>query len=139
MTVSEEYVHVSRDFDRFMEDVMEISMLETHHRAYAVVRAVLHVFRDHLTVADGLRFADVLPPVLRAIFVENWRPATVPPPFPDWRDLSAEVKADRRDHNLAGEASIHDVAQALRRNIPMGDFKRVLATLPPDAQRYWLD
>lgn len=139
MTVPQEYVHASRDFDRFMEDFMEISTLETHHRAYAVVRAVLHVFRDHLAVADGLRFAEVLPPVLRAIFIENWRPADQPPPFPDWRDLIAEVKANRRDHNLAGESSIRDVAQALRRNIAMGDFKRVLATLPPEAQRYWLD
>jgi uncharacterized protein (DUF2267 family) len=139
MTVPQEYVNASRDFDRFMDDLLDISMLATHHQAYAVVRAVLHVFRDHLTVEQGLRFAEILPAVLRAIFVENWHPRSIPPPFPDGRSLIAEVKAIRRDHNLAGESSIHDVAQALRRNVAMGDLERVLRTLPIEAQRYWLD
>lgn len=139
MTVPQEYVHASRDFDRFMDDLIEISMLATHHQAYAVVRAVLHVFRDHLPVEQALRFAETLPPVLRAIFVENWNPRENPPPFPNWRVLVEEVKANRRDHNLAGDSSIRDVAQALRRNVPMGDFERVLRTLPAEAQRYWLD
>ena len=53
--------------------------------------------------------------------------------------LIAEVRANRRDHNLAGETSIRDVAQALRRNVLMGDFGRVLETLPPEAQRFWRD
>lgn len=139
MTVPQEYVHASRDFDRFMEDFLQISMLDTHHRAYAVLRAVLHVFRDHLTTDQALRFADILPAVLRAIFVEDWHPRADPPPFPDEHMLIAEVMGNRRDHNLAGATSIHDVAQALRRNVPFGDLKRVLQALPPEAQRYWLD
>ena len=139
MTVPQEYEHASRDFDRFMQEFMDISMLETHHRAYAVVRAVLHVFHDHLTIQQALRFSDILPTVLRAIFVEDWQPQDDPPAFPDRIVLIAEVRANRRDHNLASETSIRDVAQALRRNISQGDFRRVLDTLPPEAQRYWLD
>jgi uncharacterized protein (DUF2267 family) len=137
MTVPQEYVHASRDFERFMVDFMEISMIETHHRAYAIVRAVLHVFRDHLAVDDALRFAEALPAVPRAIFVENWHPAGEPVPFPDWPALVAEVKANRRDHNLASENSIAEVAAALRRNIDNAAFDRVLATLPPAARDYW--
>lgn len=137
MTVPQEYVHASRDFDRFMDDFMQIAMLETHHRSYAILRAVLHVFRDHLTIDDALRFAEILPAVLRAIFVENWRPAAEPPPFPDRATLVREVKAVRRDHNLASETSISDVAAALRRNVSKDDLDRVLATLPPGAAEYW--
>ena len=55
------------------------------------------------------------------------------------RSLIEEVRGTRRDHNLAGPSSIRDVAQALRRNVLIGDLKRVLQTLPPEAQRYWLD
>jgi uncharacterized protein (DUF2267 family) len=137
MTVPQEYVHASRDFDRFMDDFMAISMLETHHRSYAVVRAVLHVFRDHLTVTDALAFSEILPAVLRAIFVENWHPASNPPPFPDRQALIGEVKANRRDHNLATESSISDVATALRRNIDAERLNRLLARLPPGAADYW--
>jgi len=137
MTVPQEYVNASRDFDRFMDDFLEISMLGTHHRAYAVLRAVLHVFRDHLTVADALTFADILPAVLRAIFVEDWHPAAAPPPFPDRHVLIGEVKADRRDHNLASELSIGEVATALRRNVDNTNLDRVLAKLPAGAADYW--
>jgi len=137
MTVPQEYVHASRDFDRFMDDFMQIAMLETHHRSYAILRAVLHVFRDHLTVDDALRFAEILPVVLRAIFVENWYPDAKPAPFPDRATLVQEVKAVRRDHNLASETSISEVAAALRRNVNNTDLDRVLATLPAGAVEYW--
>jgi uncharacterized protein (DUF2267 family) len=137
MTLPQEYVHASRDFERFMDDFMRIALLETHHRSYAIVRAVLHVFRDHLTVNDALRFAEILPAVLRAIFVENWSPAGKPTPFPDRATLVQEVKANRRDHNLASETSISEVAAALRRNVSNADLDRILATLPPGAVEYW--
>lgn len=137
MTVPQEYVQASRDFDRFMEALLEISMLATRHQAYAVTRAVLHVFRDHLGIADALRFAEVLPAVLRAIFVENWHPGASAAPFADRATLTAEVKANRRDHNLASETSISDVAAALRRTIDNADLDRVLATLPAGAADYW--
>ena len=137
MTVPPEYVHASRDFDRFMADMRAISLLATHHQCYAVVRAVLHVFRDHLTVADALVFAETLPAVLRAIFIEDWRPGHDPAPFPDRETLIAEVKSDRRDHNLASDTSIDDVAAALRRNIDIPALERVLARLPPGAAEYW--
>ena len=137
MTVPQEYVHASRDFDRFMDDFMQIAMLETHHRSYAILRAVLHVFRDHLTIGDALRFAEILPAVLRAIFVENWSPVADPPPFPERAILTEEIKANRRDHNLASDTSISEVASALRRNVDNADLDRVLATLPPGAVEYW--
>jgi uncharacterized protein (DUF2267 family) len=139
MTVPQDYVNASRDFDRFMDDLMDISMLPTHHSAYAVLRAVLHVFRRHLTVTQALRFADTLPAVLRAIFVEDWQPRDNPPPFPHFEILLAELRAYRPDHTLLSETSISDVARALRRNVPSGDLKRALNALPPEAQRYWLD
>jgi uncharacterized protein (DUF2267 family) len=137
MTVPPEYVHATRDFDRFMQDFMDISSMATHHQSYAVVRAVLHVFRDHLTIGEALRFAEILPAVLRAIFVEDWHPTEMPKPFPARDDLLAEVKANRRDHNLAGDTAIRDVAEALRRNVDRQRLDQVLAALPPAARAYW--
>jgi uncharacterized protein (DUF2267 family) len=138
MTIPQEYLHASRDFDRFMDDFLEISMLATRHQSYAVVRAVLHVFRDHLTVHDGLKFAEILPAVLRAIFIENWHPTNNPPPFPDRAALTSEVKANRRDHNTgASDNSIAEVATALRRNVDANNLDRVLAELPAGAIEYW--
>jgi uncharacterized protein (DUF2267 family) len=136
MTIPREYVDASKDFDRFILDVRDTCMLSTHHQAYHTLRAVLHVFRAHLEVADALRFADVLPPVVRAIYVEDRVPAP-PSPFPDPVTLQAEVWAVRANHNVAPVTAIADVAAALRRAVDPHDFDRCLGGLPAGAAAYW--
>ena len=71
MPMPMEYWSASKDFDTLLTDVRDSCMLQTHHQAYQTLRAVLHVFRSHLTTADALHFANVLPPVARAIYVED--------------------------------------------------------------------
>lgn len=138
MTVPMEYWSASKDFEAFLLDVRDTCMVQTHNQAYHTLRAVLHVFRNHLTVKDALAFANVLPPVVRAIFVEDWVPSDSPPRFSDRAALQREVKAIRPDHNLAPESAIADIAQALRRSsINVRDLDRVLATLPPGAADFW--
>ena len=137
MTVPQEYEHASRDFDRLLLDVREAAMLQTTHQAYHTLRAVLHVFRAHLTLTQALTFADVLPPVVRAIFVESWKPADAPPPFPSRPELQREVKAQRPDHNLAPDTAISDVAAALRRAVDEPAFEHALAGLPDGAREFW--
>ena len=137
MPMPQAYFDASRDFDAFILDVRDTCLLQTHHQAYHTLRAVLHVFRDHLAVEDALRFASVLPPLVRAIFVEDWVPSP-PRAFPHRAALQAEVKAVRPDHNLAPDTAISDVATALRRSrIDIRELDRVLAGLPDGARDYW--
>lgn len=120
-----------------MTDFMQEANLPTHHRAYHSIRTVLHVFRSHLTTADALRFANVLPPVLRAVFVEDWRPSDDPAAFPGRDNLLLEIKAERRDHNLAPDSVLGDAARSLRRHVDEKAFERVLTQLPEGAARFW--
>ena len=137
MPMPQVYFDASRDFDAFIRDVRDTCLLQTHHQAYHTLRAVLQVFRNHLAIEDALRFAGVLPPVVRAIFVEDWMPSP-PRPFPDRAMLQAKVKAVRRDHNLAPDTAIADVAAALRRSrIDVRALDRVLAGLPEGARNFW--
>ena len=137
MTMPMEYALASKEFEAFMTDFMAQADLPTHHRAYHSIRAVLHVFRSHLTTRDALKFASVLPPVLRAIFVEDWVPNDSPPPFPNRDSLLLEVKAVRRDHNLAPDTVISDAAKALRRHVDCAALDRILAELPAPATFFW--
>ena len=137
MTMPMEYVQASKDFEAFMADFMQFADLPTHHRAYHSIRAVLHVFRNHLTTEDVLKFAGVLPPVLRAIFVEDWAPNDDPPPFPDRAALYREIREIRKDHNLAPESVIADAAKALRLHVDRQALDRVLAVLPAASQDFW--
>ena len=54
MTVPMEYWSASKDFERALADVRDTCMLQTHNQAYHTLRAVLHVFRSHLSVADAV-------------------------------------------------------------------------------------
>ncbi|MET1411219.1 DUF2267 domain-containing protein [Roseibium sp. HPY-6] len=138
MPMPQTYFQASRDFDAFIQDVRDTCMLQTHHQAYHTLRAVLHTFRAHLMTEDALRFANVLPAVTRAIFVEDWTPNETPPPFPERVALISEVKSVRRDHNLAPESAIEDVAAALRRSsLDERELDRVLADLPEGAAEFW--
>lgn len=137
MPMPMEYSNASRDFDHFLADVRDSCMLQTTHQAYQTLRAVLLVFRSHLTIRDALVFANVLPPVTRAIFVEDWDPDVAIAPFPSRDELRREVLAARSDHNLSPDTAIPDVVGALRRSMNPHDLDRILSSLCHEAQDFW--
>lgn len=137
MPIPAEYQRASVEFEKFMVDARDISGLATTNMAYNMVVGVLHAFRRRLSLKDALRFADVLPPVVRAIFVSGWNPDEPQVDFSDRASMTNEVRALRKEHNFSPESAIRDVAQALRRNVDQVEFDRLLAQLPPDAREFW--
>lgn len=137
MPMPQEYFAASRDFDAFMADAKEALGHTSHHQTYTTVQAVLTVFRRRLSIGDALRFADVLPPVLRAIFESGWDAGDEQKPFGPREDMEAEVKAFREHHNFAPPNAIATVAAVLRKHVDIRNFERILATLPDEAGAYW--
>ncbi|WP_428677446.1 DUF2267 domain-containing protein [Reyranella sp.] len=137
MPVPVEYKRASMDFDRFMIDARDISGLATTHQTYTMVQGVFQAFRRRLDVKEAIRFANVLPPVLRALFVADWDLNEPRRPFEDRATMTREVQTLRPDHNFAPHTSIHDVAAALRKNIDQAELDRVLASLPSGALAFW--
>ena len=137
MTIPHEYRHASADFDEFLLAMMNATGLATRNQAYTVLEGILLAFRRRLNVSQGLRFANVLPPVLRAIFVKDWDVNQPPVAFGTREDMTREVKALRQDHNFAPDNALSDVAKALRQNMNEVDLDAVLNTLPNGAQEFW--
>ena len=137
MTVPREYVAASRDFENFLIAARDSLGCETTHRAYAAVRAVLLVFRRRLSASDAVRFAGALPPLLRALFVDDWNMDEAVLPFGNRASLTRDVQAIRIDHNVAPGDAIAAVARAIAHHVDRGRFERVLATLSDAAQAYW--
>ncbi|WP_234050584.1 MULTISPECIES: DUF2267 domain-containing protein [unclassified Xanthobacter] len=132
-----EYQHASEDFDRFLCKLIEQTELATRNQAYTTVQGVLYAFRRRLTLKDAIRFAGVLPPILRAIFVADWNVDEVQAPFEDRSVMTREAQSLRKDHNFSPATCIRDVAAALRSCIDEREFDRVLASLPPRAAEFW--
>ncbi len=131
------YETASQDFERFLADVIEASGLTTRNQAYTMTQGVLQTFRRRLDVRQVARFADVLPPVLRAILVAEWDPDEPRRPFESREAMTREAQGLRRDHNFSPETAIRDVAVALRKNVDVAALERVLATLPEGAAEFW--
>ncbi|QGM45693.1 DUF2267 domain-containing protein [Methylocystis heyeri] len=137
MPMPMEYQHASEEFERFLRDAISESGLTTRNQIYTMTQGVLQVFRRRLDVADALKFADVLPPVLRAIFVSEWDINEPKLAFESRERMTAEVKSLRADHNFSPDTAIRDVATALRKNVNETEFDRVLAALPKEAVEFW--
>jgi uncharacterized protein (DUF2267 family) len=137
MTWPLEYQRASLDFEHFMVAARDAASLQTTNMAWNMVEGVLHVFRRRLTAQQVAEFASVLPPVVRALFIEGWNPEEVPVPFGTRGQLLEEVRALRHKHNFSPPNAIECVAQALRESVDEAALDQVLAKLPSEARSYW--
>jgi uncharacterized protein (DUF2267 family) len=137
MPVPPQYQRATDDFFAFLVDARDASSLQTTHQAYTMVQGVLQTFRRRLSLPDAIRFAAVLPAVVRALFVADWDPDEPQRPFGDRATMTAEVQALRPNHNFAPQTAIRDVATALRKHVDQVRFDAQLATLPVGAAEFW--
>ena len=131
------YAHASDEFRAYLTDARDRLDTPSDNVAYTCTDAVFQVFRSRLAPQRALDFADVLPSVLRAIFVWRWRVDDPIRPYADRAVLTREVKDVRRDHNFSPDSVIGDIAWALNRHVDAMDFARVVDRLGPSARAYW--
>jgi len=132
-----EYQRASVDFEKFMVAARDHAGLATTNMAWNMVEGVLHVFRRRLTLEQALRFADQLPPAVRGLFVEGWRPGDHVASVGTRADLLEEVRSLRRGHNFSPDNAIESVGFALFAVIPSDAFARALEALPPELRELW--
>lgn len=131
------YQHAGDDFERFLADAKARADLVTRNQTFTMVEAVFHVFRRRLTLEQGLRFALLLPPVLRALFIDGWSAEDVPLPFGDRAAMTHEIQAFRGNHNFAPDNAIAVVAAAVRAVVDGDGLDAVIAGLPPAVRDFW--
>ena len=137
MTLPFEYQNPTLQFETFMADARDCAGLATTNMAWNMVVGVLHAFRNRLAVNEALAFSAVLPPVVRALFIEDWNPEQAVLPFGEPADWLADVRSVRAQHNFSPPDAVAAVAAALRRHVDARAFDDVLAHLPAQARSYW--
>jgi uncharacterized protein (DUF2267 family) len=137
MPVPAEYQQATVAFERFLVDARDEAGLATTNQSYTMSQGVLQAFRRRLGVEQAILFANVLPPVLRAIFVADWNLDEPRREFEDEATMVKEVQALRPAHNWSPDTAIRDVATALRKHVDVREFDAVLDKLPPGAHAFW--
>ncbi len=137
MPMPSEYRRATQDFDRYLAWVMADTLIESRNLIYTMTQGVFQTFRRRVTAQEALMFADVLPPVLRAIFVVDWDVDEPRLPFGSLEEMTDEVKGLRHDHNFSGDTVIADVVRGVWAVVDDAALERVLRKLPEEAQAFW--
>lgn len=132
-----EYQRATDEFYDYLRSLRDIALFPDSHPPYTVTQAVFQVFRRRLSLGDAIRFAQVLPVGLRALFVADWDPDEPMRPFGSREEMTRELLELRPEHNYSSETSIADVAAALRMHVDAAAFDAALATLPAAAAAFW--
>lgn len=131
------YRQATREWQAFLSDAQEAIGTPTDNTTFTAVEGTLRAFRRRLTPQEAIDFAQVLPSVLRALFVADWD-LSLPPALPGTRaEWTAEAKALRPHHNVTPDTVIEGTALALRKAVLREDLDRVLSRLPPFAAEFW--
>lgn len=130
------YRHPATEWALFLSDIREVMGTPSDNVAYTTAEGVFAAFRARLTVAQIAAFAQLLPAIPRALFVQNWQPAP-PRPWADGATYVAEACALRADHNFATERALEAVSYALHRAIGAEVLMRALDRIGPEARAFW--
>ncbi|MCR8549457.1 DUF2267 domain-containing protein [Salipiger sp. P9] len=128
--------HPEKEWGLFLDDIREVLGTPSSNVAYTAAEGVFGAFRRRLTVAQALAFAQGLPAVPRALFVQGWEPAE-PLPWAGAETYLAEARALRADHNFISENAVEAVSYALHRALRPEVLGRALARIGPEAEAFW--
>lgn len=131
------YRQATREWQAFLTEAKAAMDLTSDNAAFTAVEGVLRSFRRRLTPQEAVDFAQVLPSVLRALFVADWQLDEGPVAFGTRADWIAEAMALRPNHNLTPPNCVAATALALRKSVLREDLDRVLAALPAFATEFW--
>lgn len=108
------------------------------HRAYRVLRSVLHALRDRLTVDEVAHLGAQMPLAVRGLYYEQWHPAGKPVRMRHLEEFLAAVAAELDD---LGPINAEDAARAvfavLDAHITRGEIEDVKGMLPTQLRRLW--
>jgi uncharacterized protein (DUF2267 family) len=116
----------------WVNDVADAFGTDDRRLAYRILRAFLHALRDRITVEESAQLAAQLPLLVRGVYYEGWRPATVPQSY--HREAFLRRIADEASLDGLTEASYSCEAamETLRRHISEGEIDDVLAIIPEE-------
>ena len=102
---------------------------QNKQRSYRLLRQVLHVLRDHLSVDEAAQFGAQLPTLIRGIYYEGWDPSKTPVTERSPEGFVARVQAAfETDPMDDAEKAIAAVIDVLDAHISKGQMDEVKAT-----------
>jgi uncharacterized protein (DUF2267 family) len=107
-------------------------------RSFRLLRAVLHALRDWLQVNEAADFAAQLPTLIRGVYYDQWRPATVPAKERGRDSFLARIDHDFRTDPIGDTAgAVTEVFRLLSSKVTAGEIADVRNALPAELRALW--
>jgi uncharacterized protein (DUF2267 family) len=104
-----------------------------------VLRSVLHILRERLTMQQSLHLLSQLPVFLKLLFIEGWKYHEKPIRIHSLEEFKEAVKQEQFklgerdfDWNTSTEKIINIILTSLRKYVSHGEILDLLATLPSE-------
>jgi uncharacterized protein (DUF2267 family) len=120
-TVQQTYVWINEIADQFHGN---------RHQGFQILRAFLHLLRDHLPTDELAQLAAQLPMLIRGVFYEGWDPSHS---LQHERDVEAFLDRFVRDSGIRPMDSldaVKAVSNVLKRHVSDGEYSQVVQSLP---------
>ena len=122
----------------WLNGVMEEMGWEDRHRAYSVLRAVLHALRDRLIVDEAVNLGAQLPMLIRGFYYEGWRPEVRPFKYRHKEEFFAQVAKTLPGMEQAElERAVRAVFKVLSSQVTGGEIAQVRDQLPAEVREFW--
>ena len=122
----------------WLNGVMEEMGWEDRHRAYSVLRAVLHALRDRLIVDEAVNLGAQLPMLIRGFYYEGWRPEGRPFKYRHKEEFFAQVAKTLPGMGQAElERAVRAVFKVLSSQVTGGEIAQVRDQLPAEVREIW--
>ena len=137
MTVPATVGHAVQQLQEWLKEIRDNAGLEDETEAYSVLRVVLHLLRDRLTVEEAAQLAAQLPLIVRGIYYEGWNPSGKPNKIRTRQDFLDKVTIDLLPRVLPPDPLVRAVFSILAHHIDPGEISDVITQLPDELKEFW--
>jgi uncharacterized protein (DUF2267 family) len=122
----------------WLNDLMRELNWDDRHKAYAVLRQVLHALRDRLTLEEAVHLGAQLPMLIRGFYYESWTPAGNPGRERRKDEFLAPIREHfKNDPHVDPEHVVRAVFRVLARRVTEGEIRDVKGMLPQEIAELW--
>jgi len=132
-TAKEVFEHMVETTMPWVCDLADTLGWADDHRAYSLLRAVLHTLRDRMPLEHVAQFGAQLPCLIRGAYYEGWHPAGKPLKFRHKDEFIQAVSQQmNRPDEINFEVAVPAVFWLLSTRMGSGEMKSVAHCLPKE-------
>ncbi len=137
MTIPSSLAQAIQKTQEWLKELCEKGDLADTNEAISVLRVVLHVLRDCLTMEEAVDLGAQLPTVIRGIYYDGWQPHRVPVRLNTKQKFIDAVLNHGFPNAVPAERAVRDVFALLARHCDPGEISNVVAQLPGALKELW--